>query len=116
MIPRQVSLSINTMGTSSLKEKGMLLSLLPDVNNKIEDKNDCTSKICTNVYKFAWINSFDIHLNTIYHSSRYLINMFMYHNFKCVLHVCINRWTIEIIAYFSCLHRSLHHEGYKVSD
>lgn len=104
MIPRQVSLSINTMGTSSLKEKGMLLSLLPDVNNK------------TNVFKFAWKNSFDIHLNTIYHSSRYLINMFMYHNFKCVLHVCINRWTIEIIAYFSCLHRSLHHEGYKVSD
>lgn len=45
MIPRQVSLSINTMGTSSLKEKGMLLSLLPDVNNKIEDKNDRTSKI-----------------------------------------------------------------------
>lgn len=70
----------------------------------------------TNVFKFAWKNSFDIHLNTIYHSSRYLINMLMYHNFKCVLHVCINRWTIEIIAYFSCLHRSLHHEGYKVSD
>lgn len=39
----------------------------------------------TNVFKFAWKNSFDIHLNTIYHLSRYLINMFMYHNFKCVL-------------------------------
>lgn len=33
------------MGISFFKEKGMLLFLLFDVNNKIEDKNDCILKI-----------------------------------------------------------------------
>lgn len=46
MIFRQVFFSINIMGISFFKEKGMLLFLLFDVNNKIEDKNDCILKIC----------------------------------------------------------------------
>lgn len=93
MIPRQVSLSINTMGTSSLKEKGMLLSLLPDVNNKIEDKNDCTSKISI----FNKCVQIRMKIETVLNQIIWvlvLIKRFKYHNFQCVLHVHVNRWTI----------------------